>query len=82
MKTTIEIPDRLFKEIKKLAANRSVPMKVLIQEALEEMLVPSKKASESFKLRSGVFKGGALQPGVSLDNWTDIRSRIYEGRGE
>jgi hypothetical protein len=35
-----------------------------------------------FRLRDGSFKGKGLQPGVDLSNWEQIRSLIYEGRGD
>ena len=38
MKTTIEIPDTLFRQAKALAAARGIPMKRLFSEALEFQL--------------------------------------------
>ena len=38
MKTTVEIPDALFRDAKAAAANRGVSLKVLLNEALQEKL--------------------------------------------
>jgi hypothetical protein len=39
MKTTVEIPDTLFREVKSRAAQRGVSLKQLLTEALREELV-------------------------------------------
>lgn len=36
MKTTVELPDELFREVKALAAKRGEPLKDFLREALEE----------------------------------------------
>ncbi len=41
MKTTIEIPDPLFRKVKSKAAERSQTLKEFFTEALQEKLVPS-----------------------------------------
>ena len=41
MKTTIEIPDRLFREAKATAARRGQSLKQLLTQALEEKLAGS-----------------------------------------
>jgi hypothetical protein len=38
MKTTVEIPDSLFREVKSAAAGRGVSLKMFLTEALEEKL--------------------------------------------
>lgn len=38
MKTTVEIPDRLFREAKTVAASRGLSLKTFVAEALEEKL--------------------------------------------
>ncbi|HXK06789.1 MAG TPA: antitoxin [Verrucomicrobiae bacterium] len=40
MKTTIEIPDSLFRRAKSTAAERGIPLRVLVSEALAEKLRP------------------------------------------
>ena len=38
MKTTLEIPDSIFRRAKSLAAERGIPLRALISEALAEKL--------------------------------------------
>lgn len=38
MKTTLEIPDSLFRRAKSVAAKRGVPLRALVSEALAEKL--------------------------------------------
>ena len=38
MKTTVDIPDRLFREAKTVAASRGLSLKTFVTEALEEKL--------------------------------------------
>ena len=38
MKTTLEIPDRLFREAKTVAASRGLSLKTFVTEALKEKL--------------------------------------------
>ncbi len=38
MKTTIEVPDALFRRAQSVAAQRGIPLRVLVSEALAEKL--------------------------------------------
>ena len=40
MKTTVEIPDALFRRAKSAAAERGIPLRALVSEALAEKLRP------------------------------------------
>ncbi len=40
MKTTIEIPDALFRHAKSAAAERGIPLRALVSEALADKLRP------------------------------------------
>ena len=40
MKTTIEIPDALFRRAKSAAAERGIPLRALVSEALADTLRP------------------------------------------
>ena len=41
MKTTIEIPDALFRRAKSAAAQRGIPLRALVSEALADKLRPN-----------------------------------------
>jgi hypothetical protein len=81
MKTTIDIPDSLLRQAKKLAAERNTTLKSLIETALREVLAGTSRPRKRFRLDTRTFGGRGLQPGLEWDEWGTIRSMIYEGRG-
>src|SRR5688572_422642 len=81
MKTTVEIPDAVFRQAKAEAARRGVPLKTVIETALREHLAGGKKNAKPHKYRRHIFRGEGLQEGLSWGDWETIRNMIYEGRG-
>ena len=47
MKTTLEIPDTIFRRAKSAAANRGIPLREFVTEAVREKLVAGAKATET-----------------------------------
>jgi hypothetical protein len=45
MKTTLEIPDAIFRRAKSAAAGRGIPLREFVTEAVREKLVTDAKAS-------------------------------------
>jgi hypothetical protein len=80
MKTTIQIPDILFEEVRKLAHQEKTTMKVIVEEGLRRIISERKRRS-SFKLRKVTFKGNGLQPHLTGTSWDQILQFSYEGRG-
>jgi hypothetical protein len=80
MKTTVEIPDTLLAEARKLAARQGTTLRVLIIEGLRRSVAERRRAT-SFRLRKATFRGSGLQPGLPGDNWERIREMAYEGHG-
>ncbi|MFQ5830154.1 MAG: type II toxin-antitoxin system VapB family antitoxin [Candidatus Methylomirabilia bacterium] len=80
MKTTVEIPDALLEEARKLAAREGTPVRALVEEGLRRIIADRKRAS-LFRLRKATFKGGGLQPHLAGAPWEQIRDIAYEGRG-
>ena len=80
MKTTIQIPDSLFEEVRKLATKEKTTLKALVEEGLRLALAKHNRRSV-FRLRKASFKGKGLQPGLTEASWEQIREKIYEGRG-
>jgi len=79
MKTTIEIPDSLLTEARRLAAREGTTVRALVEQGLRR-IVAERKRSGTFRLRKASFKGQGLQPGVDA-SWERIREMAYEGRG-
>ena len=80
MKTTVEIPDVLLDEARKLAARQQTTLRVLIIEGLRRMVAERKRAG-AFQLRKATFRGNGLQPDVAAAPSERIREMAYEGRG-
>ena len=47
MKTTLEIPDTIFRRAKSVAADRGIPLREFVTEAVREKLVAEAKATET-----------------------------------
>jgi hypothetical protein len=80
MKTTIEIPDSILKEARKLASREGTTVKALVVESLQKVIAERKRAG-TFKLRKATFKGKGLQSHLDGSSWERIRDLAYEGRG-
>lgn len=80
MKTTVEIPDTLLEEARKLAARQGTSVRMLIIEGLRRSIAERRRVSD-FKLRDASVPGQGLQPGVDGGDWNRIRELAYEGHG-
>jgi hypothetical protein len=80
MKTTVNIPDPLFKQVKRLAAQRNSNLKTIINESLRLYIERSRAADES-DIEFHTADGNGLQNGLSWDDWSAVRDLIYTGRG-
>lgn len=78
MKTTIELPDDLLRDVKQYAARHGVPMRVVIERGLRIVISGSQPHEKPFQLKTITTKGEGL---VCEDNWQMIRSLAYEGHG-
>ena len=47
MKTTLEIPDNIFRRAKSLAAQRGIPLREFVTEAVKEKLVSEARTTET-----------------------------------
>ena len=80
MKTTVEIPDSLLDEARKLAAREGTTLRALVEQGLRRILTDRKRVG-AFRLRRASFKGDGLQPAVAGSSWDRLREMAYEGRG-
>ena len=79
MKTTIEIPDPLLAEARRIALRQGVTLRALVEEGLRRVL--RERRAAGFRLRRASFRGKGLQPGVREGGWERVRDLAYEGRG-
>jgi CRISPR/Cas system-associated protein Csm6 len=80
MKTTIQIPDSLFEEARKLAHRERTTLKSLVEQGLRKV-ISERKRRKRFRLRKASFKGKGLQAHLAGASWEQIREISYEGRG-
>lgn len=76
MKTTIEIPDPLFRQARESAKRQGITMKLLIEQALRKTLAESQH-KVPFKLREGSVNGQGLSAEFSDASWTRLRDASY-----
>lgn len=80
MKTTVEIPDSILEEARRLAARQRTTVRALIVEGLRRVLAERKQRG-AFRLRKATFRGDGLQPDLVGAPWERVRDRAWEGRG-
>jgi hypothetical protein len=80
MKTTIDIGDALFDQIRQLAQRNRTTFKALVEEGLRRVLDEHSRRSE-FQLRDAGFQGEGLNPDFADASWSEIRGAAYRDRG-
>lgn len=80
MKTTVELPDGLLRDAKRMALRERTTVRALIERGLRGVL-SSRRPGGAFALRDASFRGDGLTAGRSLGDWDGIRDLIYSGRG-
>ncbi len=78
MKTTVEIPDGLLREVKQYAAKQGIFLRTVVERGLAMVLRGAPRSNRPFRLKTVTTKGEGLVCGGS---WRVIRSLIYEGHG-
>ena len=80
MKTTVELPDALLREAKRVALREGTTVKALIERGLRSV-VKGRGPGGGFTLRKASFRGDGLVAGRSLHDWDTIRDLSYSERG-
>ena len=80
MKTTVELPDALLRDAKRLAVRERTTVRALIERGLRTVL-RQRRPGDRFLLRDASFRGDGLIAGTSLRDWDSIRDLTYSGRG-
>jgi hypothetical protein len=79
MKTTVEIPDNLLREARQYAHENALTFRQVLETGLRQLLSTKDTARAPFRLKDRSFRGDGM---VRDFSWPEIRSVIYEGRGE
>ena len=68
MRTTINVSDELFRQVKRLAVERGTTVTALVEEALREVVARKRSRVVRPPATLTTFGSGGLQPGVDLDD--------------
>jgi hypothetical protein len=79
MKTTVQIPDGLLAEARKLAERDGTTLEALVEEGLRRV-INERSQGTRYRLRKAHFKGNGLQAHLSEASWEHLRELGYEGR--
>ena len=77
MRTTLELPDTLFKRAQKLARAKRVPFRALVAEALQKLL-KAEAPAERYRLPDTTFGGDGLVEGLPDLQWERIGPLVYD----
>ncbi|MBP7639082.1 MAG: type II toxin-antitoxin system VapB family antitoxin [Kiritimatiellae bacterium] len=80
MKTTIDISNALYEEVRRVAQVEGTTVRALVEEGLRHTLAEHRRRVP-FTLRNATFKGNGLRPEFAGASWDQIRNSVYEGRG-
>lgn len=80
MKTTIDISNALYEEVRRVAQEEGATVMALVEEALRHTLTEHQRRIP-FTLRNASFNGNGLQPEFAGASRNQIRNSTYEGRG-
>jgi hypothetical protein len=80
MKTSINLPDPLLDEARKVARREGTTERALVEQGLRQVL-EQKRLDSAFRLRDASFAGDGLHPELEGASWERRREMVHEGRG-
>ena len=81
MKTTLDIPDPLLREARKLAVRERTTLRALVEQGLRNVVAERRRRAPAFRLRKASFKGRGLRPEIRDAGWDRLRELAYQDRG-
>lgn len=78
MRTTLDLPDPLFRKAKALAKKRGIPFRALMAEALRLLFLEQAGKRKPYVLKDTSVGGSGLAEGLSWNDWDRIREISYE----
>jgi len=80
MKTTIDIPDPLLREVRKVARRENTTLRALVERGLRQV-VAEKAERKPFRLRDASFDGRGLRRELGEGGWDRLNHLVYHLRG-
>jgi hypothetical protein len=76
MKTTVHIPDSLFKAAQKLAVREGSTLKALVSEGLQRV-IKERSTEKPFRLEDFSVGGNGLSPEFKHAGWEQFREAVH-----
>ena len=80
MKTTIELPDDLLDQLRRVARQEGSTLRRLVEEGLQRCL-KARRTAEHRELDFPSYGGSGLTPEFRGASWNQIRDEIYREQG-
>ena len=80
MKTTIELPDELIRQVRLVAQREGASLRALVEEGLQRSLEARRQAVRR-QLDFPVYGGSGATHEFQGASWSHIRDEIYRERG-
>jgi len=78
MKTTLDLPDALLDEARRIAREQDTTLRALVADGLRAVLDARAASGTAREPVAPVFDGAlGLQPGIDLGDWEAVRSVAY-----
>ena len=80
MKTTMELPDELLEQVRRVAQQEGIPFRRLVEEGLQRSLKARRKAAHR-ELDFPSYGGSGLSSEFQGGSWSRLRDEIYREHG-
>ena len=80
MKTTLEIPDPLLDQVRKIAARDGETLRSLVEQGLRKVVAERNAKAKPFKLRQVTVGTPGVLSAYEKASWEEKRALMYEGR--
>lgn len=77
MKTTIELPDELLKQVRAIARTEGTSMRQIMEEGLQRALQARRATRTAPRLDFPVYGGSGLTEAFTHADWASLRDEIY-----
>ena len=78
MKTTVELPDELFREAKAYAASHGITLREVVERGVRSLVRGSASRLRRFRMKTVTMRGEGI---AGAGDWNSMRSKIYKGHG-
>jgi hypothetical protein len=79
MKTTVDLPDALVREVQETARAEGTTLRQLVEDGLR-LVMERRRASSGFRLLDASVGGAGLRPEARDLTWDDLRAVSYGDR--